>query len=498
MGTPGVFLPGGLALDVTAGKLYWTNILARKIQRANLDGTGVQDVLTAGPHAQMYGIALDIAGGLMYWVERFGDAGDKVRIRRARSDGSNPEDVVTGLLAPQALALDLSGNRVYWTDPGRGRIHRARLNGTDPQVLITAVESFGIALDVAGGKMYWTDLVFVSRANLDGSAREILFRGPAGLPSGPTGIALDIPAGKMYWTDIGQKKIQRANLDGTGVEDVLTSGFERPTAIALDTAAAPAPLALAAALLPSSRAVQVGQTATVFATLLASGSGTATSCTIAPTNAPPGTTFTYQMTNWGNQPIGTPNTPATIPGGQGQSFVLSLTPSSQVFGGTDIRFAFDCTNTEPVGVIPGVNTLALTSSSTPTPDIVALAATIANNGIVDVHRGGIGAFAVATVNVGTSASINVSTDYGDIIFIRAPAIVTLCQTNSTTGECLTPPTFQVTTQIVAGATPTYAIFVAEADGIPIGFNPSILRAFVRFTTQTGETVGLTSVAMRGI
>ena len=84
VGTPGVFLPGGLALDVTAGKLYWTNILARKIQRANLDGTGVQDVLTAGPHAQMYGIALDIAGGLMYWVERFGDAGDKVRIRRAR------------------------------------------------------------------------------------------------------------------------------------------------------------------------------------------------------------------------------------------------------------------------------------------------------------------------------------------------------------------------------------------------------------------------------
>jgi len=46
-----------------------------------------------------------------------------------------------------------------------------------------------------------------------------------------------------------------------------------------------------AAILPGSRAVQVGHTATAFATLLASGPGTATGCTIAPINAPAGTTL---------------------------------------------------------------------------------------------------------------------------------------------------------------------------------------------------------------
>ena len=41
-------------------------------------------------------------------------------------------------------------------------------------------------------------------------------------------------AGKMYWTDWVRRKIQRANLDGSGVEDLVTSGLESPAALALD------------------------------------------------------------------------------------------------------------------------------------------------------------------------------------------------------------------------------------------------------------------------
>ena len=37
---------------------------------------------------------------------------------------------------------------------------------------------------------------------------------------------------KMYWTDIGTSKIQRANLDGSQVEDVIT-GLRMPNSIAL-------------------------------------------------------------------------------------------------------------------------------------------------------------------------------------------------------------------------------------------------------------------------
>lgn len=38
----------------------------------------------------------------------------------------------------------------------------------------------------------------------------------------------------MYWTDVGTHKIQRANLDGSNIEDLVTTGLRHPDAIALD------------------------------------------------------------------------------------------------------------------------------------------------------------------------------------------------------------------------------------------------------------------------
>ena len=42
--------------------------------------------------------------------------------------------------------------------------------------------------------------------------------------------------GKMYWTDLGIDKIQRVNLTGTGLEDLVTTGLISPGGIALDVA----------------------------------------------------------------------------------------------------------------------------------------------------------------------------------------------------------------------------------------------------------------------
>ena len=82
--------------------------------------------------------------------------------------------------------------------------------------------------------MYWTDWGTdkIQRANLDGSNIEDLVT--QGLSS-PSGIALDVEGGKMYWTDWGTAKIQRANLDGSNVEDLVTrtQGLRGPNGIAL-------------------------------------------------------------------------------------------------------------------------------------------------------------------------------------------------------------------------------------------------------------------------
>ena len=52
--------------------------------------------------------------------------------------------------------------------------------------------------------------------------------------SNPRSIALDLINSKMYWTDFGTRKIQRANLDGSNVEDLVTTGLINPVFIALE------------------------------------------------------------------------------------------------------------------------------------------------------------------------------------------------------------------------------------------------------------------------
>ena len=222
--------PTVLVVDPDSPPIYWTDWGVDKIQRANLDGSNVQDLVTTGLWGPR-GIALDIAGGKMYWT-------DFNKIQRANLDGSNVEDLVTsGLTTIIDIALDIAGDKMYWTDLGTDKIQRANLDGSNVEDLVTSglTTPDGIALDIAGGKMYWTDpgTDKIQRANLDGSNVEDLVT--SGLRSPPS-IALDIAGGKMYWTDVDGDNIRRANLDGSNVEDLITSGLSSPWGIALDIA----------------------------------------------------------------------------------------------------------------------------------------------------------------------------------------------------------------------------------------------------------------------
>lgn len=64
---PNLGNPQDVELDLLNGKVYWTDDLLQKIQRANLDGTGVEDVIVDA--AGVKGLALDIPGGKLYWVD---------------------------------------------------------------------------------------------------------------------------------------------------------------------------------------------------------------------------------------------------------------------------------------------------------------------------------------------------------------------------------------------------------------------------------------------
>ena len=266
-------VPRGIALDVVGGKMYWTDTTRDRIRRADLDGSNVEDVVLtrtiaeqslAGPATTPRGIALDLVSDpqKMYWVDAGTNNVDNGKIWRANLDGSSPELlVITGLINPQSIALDVAGGKMYWTDSGTGgpnalendKIQRANLDGSNVETLATYENLLrvprGIALDVAAGKMYWTDISRdrIRRANLDGTeAEDILntrtFGGQslAGPATTPRDIALDLTSDppKMYWADAGTSNINdgtiwRANLDGSSPEALVTTGLVNPQDIAL-------------------------------------------------------------------------------------------------------------------------------------------------------------------------------------------------------------------------------------------------------------------------
>jgi len=249
------------------------------------------------------------------------------------------------------------------------------------------------------------------------------------------------------------------------------------------------PSSLAAAVLPSSRSVQVGTTATAFATIINADAVTATGCGLSLLTSLPAT-FSYQTTNPAtNQITGSPNTPVNIAAGAAQSYVFALTSSAPI-APTDVQFSFDCTNTIPASIISGLDTLFFFAANTPVPDIVALTATLTNDGIVNIPgANGNGAFAVATVNVGASGSITASA--GSALL---PVNISLCQTNPASGQCISAIGPTVTTTINSSATPTFGIFVQGKGNVP--FDPATNRIFVRFKDGGNVTRGSTSVAVR--
>ncbi|KAA3597651.1 MAG: T9SS C-terminal target domain-containing protein [Calditrichaeota bacterium] len=179
-----------LATNSFATKMYWTDTGTNEIQRADLDGSNVEDLVTTGLSTPV-GIAVDLTNSKMYWVD---DGTDK--IQRADLDGSNVQDLVTGLDTPEGIALDLTNSKMYWTDYGTDKIQRADLDGSNVEDLVTT----GLSL--------------------------------------PVGIALDLTNSKMYWIDDGTNKIQRADLDGSNVEDLVT-GLDFPIGITIGINDAP-------------------------------------------------------------------------------------------------------------------------------------------------------------------------------------------------------------------------------------------------------------------
>ena len=252
-----------------------------------------------------------------------------------------------------------------------------------------------------------------------------------------------------------------------------------------------ASVSLFSAVLPTSRSVEVGATATAFATLINAGTIAAEGCAIRLPDTLSASFFYQASDATSNQTIGQPNVTVDIPAGSSQSFVFGITPTEEL-AAVEVPLEFQCVNAIDASSIVGLNTLLLSASFTPVPDLIALAATISNNGVMELVNNN-GFFTAASINVGAAATITVSADTGSSTL---PLTLSLCQTDPTTSECINPsvPTSEpVIVDIPEGGSPTFAVF-ATADGT-IDLDPANSRVFLRFSDDLGVVRGATSVAV---
>jgi hypothetical protein len=271
----------------------------------------------------------------------------------------------------------------------------------------------------------------------------------------------------------------------------------RQIATSRDVTVADGPLL--AAMLPTGRAVVFGTAATVFVSVINSGAVAATGCRIALVTALRAQ-LTYQTTDPATNALtGSPNTPVAIGPGAVQSFLVAVTPTPVVFppgrplAPTDVELEFVCANTGPAFILPGTNTLLLSAASSPVPDVIAIAATPTNDGIVLVPGvNGTGVFGVSGVNIGAPATIIVR----PVARPGVPVALAVCDTTGSPGaQCLAPPAATVQATFAANAPRTFSVFVSGA-GTPIPVDLAASRASVRFEQADGTVRGATNVAVQ--
>jgi|HubBroStandDraft_1064217.scaffolds.fasta_scaffold00135_14 hypothetical protein len=324
------------------------------------------------------------------------------------------------------------------------------------------------------------------------------------------GVFFDIPFGEFFsgggvsnnLTAIGNKVTFAGEdilgrfgvwvTDGTSAGTIELTTIVDPGSFSPQVVATAVPTALVAAVLPGSRSVEVGNPATIFATMINSGPSALDDCQIQlPQNVTAGLTLSYQTTDpASNTPTGAPDTPVTIAGNGGaQSFILSFTGTTP-FTEPALPLAFSCAGTGPAAVTPGVDTVDLSISSTAVADIITGAVTATDNGIIEVPNGGATAFAVASVNIGAEDFITVSADTGSA---SLPLTLSICQTDPTSGQCMAAPAAHVSLEYPSQATPTFSVFLQATGAIP--FSPGTSRVFVRFEDGNGGFHGSTSLAI---
>lgn len=268
---------------------------------------------------------------------------------------------------------------------------------------------------------------------------------------------------------------------------------------------------IAAATLPAGRASRTGAAVTGFMTILNTGAATAKGCHVRAAQFSDYTTFFQATDPATNLPVGAIDAPFDIAPGAGRTLVFSVESQGTFLGEPDLSSTplnVECANA--TGAVTGglANTFAFTSIYSFAPaDMISIGVTPSGDGILNVPSGG-QAFAIATVNIGASATVTARPVYARPFSDPAGDVFTasICETNPSNGQCLAPPAASVSFTAAPNVVHTFTAFVQRPANAP-AFSPAERRMLVEFRQDSPEgfissgsstpvSVGSTSAAVR--
>jgi DNA-binding beta-propeller fold protein YncE len=150
------------------GHLFLLDLSDNRVVSLNSDGSDRKVIATGCRYPD--GIAVDVAAGQIYWTNMGNPKANDGSVERADLDGRNRTAIVPqgGTFTPKQIQLEAKSRKLYWCDREGMRVMRADLDGSNVETLVDASQGdprpgpdatkwcVGVAIDVDGGKVYWT------------------------------------------------------------------------------------------------------------------------------------------------------------------------------------------------------------------------------------------------------------------------------------------------------------------------------------------------------
>jgi DNA-binding beta-propeller fold protein YncE len=234
--TDGLDTVAGMAIDFVGGKIYAAEEMADRVIRFNLDGTGSIETLyqfEGDSVLEPTAVTFDATNGVLYWANS-GTGQMKKGSMDGTADVAIMFDSAKVLNYCYGMAYEPTLKAIFYSDFGENAsIRVAPVDGEPIQIIKLFYPGFALRSPsqinafYPNRVIYWADEELGSLAigNLTSSTSAVLYDDEDGIVRAD-GIAVDHGAQKIYWTDTSKKVIMRANLDGSGEQEVVLENVE--------------------------------------------------------------------------------------------------------------------------------------------------------------------------------------------------------------------------------------------------------------------------------